>query len=75
MKPNTHTKYFVQAGFLLLVLFGIITLAACNKTDKGYHENGTLKFEIENDTGKYNGTAVFYYNNGIKQHVFFYKID
>lgn len=58
-----------------ILLSVTLFITGCSNTDKGYYENGNLKFEIEKKSGKYNGKATFYYADGLKQHECFYSND
>jgi antitoxin component YwqK of YwqJK toxin-antitoxin module len=58
--------------FLLLLS---LLMSSCNKPDKGYWEDGTLKFVLHKKGGHYNGLSTWYYSHGVKQHECYYVND
>ncbi|MGE5424350.1 MAG: toxin-antitoxin system YwqK family antitoxin, partial [Syntrophothermus sp.] len=67
--PKIKLFYFI---FLALTF---IFLCSCSKTIKEYWPDGTLKSEIQQKNGKYDGLAVWYNEDGSKQLECHYKKD
>lgn len=75
MQKNRLRNTCRKTGWIAIVMALMVVASACSDVQKGYHENGELKFEIEKKDGMYNGKATFYYANGLIQHECFYQND
>jgi len=61
-------------GILLTMLVSVIALS-CTGVKRDYHENGSLRSEIQTRGGRYHGLATWYYADGMRQHECFFERD
>lgn len=52
---------------ITIIVFLLIFVISCVKTEKQYHSNGQLQSEIQYKRGLRHGTAIYFYPNGTKQ--------
>lgn len=58
--------------FVVLIFFCFVS---CSNVEEAYYENGNLRYAIEMEDGRYNGEAVWYYPNGLKQQLSYFVND
>ena len=68
-------KIFQNRVRIILLLLTIFLTTSCNRPDKGYWENGNLKFILNKKGGHYNGVSTWFYSDGVKQHECYYVND
>ncbi len=63
--------------FTLLVASAILILTGCNRkrTEKAYHENGNLMYEISYKGSVKHGPAIYYFQDGRKEVEYVYADD
>ena len=66
-KSGSSTWGSFQSLRVAVVMLIMMTLTSCNKTQKNYYPDGTLRSEIEMHGGQYHGIASFYYPSGSLQ--------